>query len=346
MLIFLKPIVIAIVITILAIYILRPFALQIGLVDSPGSRKHHEGTVPLIGGIAIFLGVFFGVLLSSIDLNNFNFFLISTLIILLVGIIDDHSNMSVNSRLTFQLVIALIAVTLGGVTIESLGNLLGQGEIILNHWSILFSVIAIIAAINAVNMADGIHGLAGGNSLVSFLAISYLSINSTSQSSLLISLLFCVVLPVFLVYNLCFGLPNRMRIFMGDAGSMFIGLSLAWVLLDFSQGESRSFSPVIALWFFALPLLELSTSILRRLFSGASPFKPDRFHTHHLMLKLGFSERLTLMIMLIFSIIMAVIGVLGELYVLAEYLMFIGFILVFLIYFVFRRLALKKVNNQ
>ena len=340
-----SSILIALITTFIMISLLRPAAVRLKLTDQPNDRKLHNGSVPLIGGIAMFFGLIVSILVTSHDLNEFKYFLIASLIIVFIGVLDDYRDISISIRLLFQVLVAIIIVTAGGMNIASLGNLFGSGEIIITKWSYLISVVAIIAGINAVNMGDGLHGLAGGNSLVSFLAISYMSFNSASQDSLLISLLFCAVLPVFLIHNLCIGISTRKRIFMGDAGSMFIGLSLVWVLFDFSQGESRSFSPVIALWLFAVPLIEIVSTILRRMNSGVSPFKPDSFHTHHLLLKLGFSEKKTLVIILIFSIFMALIGVIGERYLIAEYIMFLGFLLVFIIHFFTSRLAFRKINN-
>ena len=199
---------------------------------------------------------------------------------------------------------------------------------------------------NSVNMTDGIHGLAGGSSLITFLAIVFLAKDSVSQESLLISLLFCAVLPVFLIHNLCLGVSKSNRVFMGDAGSLFIGLAIAWLLIDLSQGTNRAFAPVTALWLFALPLIEMVSAILRRLTSGKSPFKPDLGHTHHLFLRLGIGEKNTLLFMLLASLLMAIIGILGELYGVAGRVMFFGFLLVFGIYFVSYGMVLRNIQNN
>ena len=116
---------------------------------------------------------------------------------------------------------------------------------------------------------------------------------------------------------------------MGDAGSMFVGMSIAWLLIDLSQGEDRSFAPVTALWLFAMPLIEMVTAVLRRLTSGKSPFKPDLGHTHHILTRLGIREKYTLLLMLLVSLLMVIIGILGELYGVTEWVMFVGFLLVF-----------------
>jgi UDP-GlcNAc:undecaprenyl-phosphate/decaprenyl-phosphate GlcNAc-1-phosphate transferase len=340
------PMLITSIATFIAIYLLRPFAISIDLVDRPNNRKSHKGSVPLIGGIAMYIGVVIGILVSSHDLNKFNFFLLASFIIIIVGILDDHHNISVTLRLLFQGLVAVIIASVGGIQIESLGNVLGIGEITLNEWSYFFTVIAIVAAMNAVNMADGIHGLAGGNSLITLLAILYLSISSISNLVILIMLLLCAALPVFLINNLCLGVSKSKRIFMGDAGSMFIGLVIVCILVDLSQGEDRVFSPVTALWLFAIPLIEMSTAILRRIVSGKSPFKPDSLHTHHLFLRFGIRENNTLLLMLFISLSTAAIGILGEIYDVAEWLMFVGFMLVFLIYISVHGIALKRIQEN
>lgn len=339
----LLPILIALITTFVAISLLRPFAISIDLVDKPNSRKTHTGSVPLIGGIVMYIGIVVSVLTTSNDLNQLNYLLLSTLIIVIIGVLDDHRNISVSLRLLFQMLVALIIVTVGDTSIESFGKLFGSSEIILNKWTYFVSVMAIITGINALNMLDGIHGLAGGSSLITFLAILYLSIDSVSQETILIVFLFCSVLPVFLINNICLGIPKSKRIFMGDAGSMLIGLVIAWLLVNLSQGENRAFRPVTTLWLFAMPLIEMVATILRRLTSGRSPFKPDLFHSHHILIRLGIGEKSTLLILILFSLLMAVIGIIGELYGVDEWVMFVGFLLIFGIYIFSCRMILKNI---
>ena len=342
----LLPIFIASLTTFVTIHLLRPFAISIDLVDRPSDRKFHSGTIPLIGGIAMFFAIVISILVSPHNLNEFKYFLLASLILIVIGVLDDHRNISVSSRLFFQVLVALIIVSLGAINITSFGSLFGNGEILLNDWSNFISVIAIIAGINAVNMADGIHGLAGGNSLITFSAILFLSIGSIPHQVLWIALLFCSVLPVFLIHNLCLGMHKSKRIFMGDAGSMFIGMSIAWLLIDLSQGELQVFNPVTALWLFAAPLIDMASSFFRRLISGNSPFKADLFHMHHILLQLGIKERNVLLIIISFSLLMAVVGILGERYEAAEWAMFSGFLIVFVVYIIFSRWAVRKINNN
>jgi len=340
------PILIASLTTLVAIILLRPFALSINLVDKPSNRKFHTGSIPLIGGIAMFFGVVISILVVPHDLNQINYFLLSSLILIVIGVLDDHKDIPISLRFLFQALVGVIIVSVGGINIMSFGSLFGNGEILLNEWSYFISVLAIIVGINAVNMADGIHGLAGGNSLITFFAILYLSVGRISYQDLWITLLFCSVLPVFLIHNLCLGLPESKRIFMGDAGSMFVGMSIVWILIDFSQGEPKVFDPVIALWLFAVPLLDLFAVFIHRLASGNSPFKADAFHMHHLLLHLGMKQNKALLTILSFSLLMAVIGVLGNLYEVVEWVMFSGFITIFVIYMFAYQVLMRHIKYK
>ena len=338
----LLPFLIAAFATYISIVLLHPFALSSNLTDKPSKRKLHEGSIPLTGGIAMFVGIIIGTLLLPIDLNNLKYFLLTSLIIVSVGVLDDHKDITVVIRLFFQVLVSILIISGAGLSIYSFGNILGNGEILLNGWAYFLTVILIIASINAVNMADGINGLAAGNSLITFLAILFLAYDSINQHGILIALLFCSVLPVFMMHNLCILVKKSKRIFMGDAGSMFIGIGIIWLLIEMSQGESRAFNPVIAAWLFAGPIFEMSGAIVRRVLAGTSPFKPDALHSHHILMQLGIKSHYVLLILLFFSLLMAVIGILGTLYDVADWVMFVGFLLIFLVYLLSYRIAVRR----
>jgi UDP-GlcNAc:undecaprenyl-phosphate GlcNAc-1-phosphate transferase len=346
MVISLLSIFVAILTTFIAISLLRPFAINIQLTDSPNSRKKHEGRIPLIGGLAMFIGFLVSIFTTSIDLNQIKYFFLASFIVVIIGALDDHQDISVKSRLFFQIVAAMIVAAVAGINIESLGYLLAREEILLNSWSIFFTIVAIIGAINAVNMTDGINGLAGLNCLITFLAIIYFSILGGNQESLTIAILMSAVIPPFLIENLCIGRPKEKRIFMGDAGSMFLGLGVAWLLIALSQGESKAFSPVIALWLFAVPLIDTISTVLRRILNGKSPFKPDMSHIHHILISMGFSSKFVLIIILILNLAMAIMGIIGELIKVDEWKMFFSFLLIFIVYFVVTNYLISNQKND
>jgi UDP-GlcNAc:undecaprenyl-phosphate/decaprenyl-phosphate GlcNAc-1-phosphate transferase len=336
---------VALVTTFIAISLLRPFAININLTDVPDNRKKHEGHIPLIGGLGMFIGFLVSILSTSVDLNQIKYFFLAAFIVVIIGVLDDHRNISVRSRIFFQIIAAVIVSEVAGINIESLGDLLAREEIMLNSWSIFFTIIAIIGVVNVVNMTDGIHGLAGLNCFITLLALAYFSIIGGNQESLTIAVLMCAVIPPFIIDNLCIGRPKEKRIFMGDAGSTFLGLGIAWLLVDLSQGESRSFSPVIALWLFSVPLIDTISTVLRRILKGKSPFKPDLSHLHHILIRIGFSSKFVLTIILIFYLIMTIIGIMGELNKVAEWKMFVGFISIFIIYFIFTNYLILKIKK-
>jgi UDP-GlcNAc:undecaprenyl-phosphate GlcNAc-1-phosphate transferase len=145
-----------------------------------------------------------------------------------------------------------------------------------------------------------------------------------------------------LFYNWRFYLNKKALVFMGDAGSMFLGFIIAYYLIKLSQGEDRCMAPVTALWVFAFPVIETITLIIRRLLQGRSPFSADREHFHHLLQVWGLSQRRTVLFILIVSTAFAITGLLGEYYRVPEHIMFYGFVLLFVAYFLVVRWAWKR----
>ena len=335
------PIILAIMSTILALSFFRKLAVKINLMDLPGDRKKHNGSVPLIGGLSMFFGLVVGLLILPINNDLIKFLLLSMFTLVAIGSLDDHRNISVWLRFFFQGVAAIIMISIAGLSIESIGNLNGSGIIFLNQWSFIFTLIAVIGSINAVNMMDGIHGLAGGQSLISFISILFLAFISNNYSGFSIAIVFCAVLVPFMIENLCIGRSNSKRVFMGDAGSMMLGFAIVWLLVDLSQGVNRSFAPVTALWIFSVPLIDFFSTIFRRIVKKQSPFKPDRGHLHHILIQKGFGELKSLLVILFLTLIISFIGVLGELLKISEWKMFYGFIFIFLLYFSY---SLKLLN--
>lgn len=310
----------------IALWWLYPFAIKIRLVDTPNDRKTHKGEIPLIGGLGMFVGFVIAIMVSMPDLNQARGILIASTIIIFVGVLDDHHDISVRARFLLQIAAVLVMTSLSGVVLTDLGNLFGMGSVQLANWAIPFTVVATVGAMNAMNMIDGVDGLAGSTALICFLAILYLYF--LADAIALKPLLFVGVLIPFLWRNL----HKVNKIFMGDAGSMFIGFGIVWVIIEASQGEQAVISPVTALWLFAVPLTDTVAIMFRRMMKGQSPFLPDREHLHHIFLRAGFNDRETLVMMSLLSVLFAAIGILGQVYQVPEWVMFGGFLLIFVIY--------------
>ena len=329
-----------------AIKFIKPIAIEFGLVDKPNVRKLHTGNIPLIGGISIFLAVLAASALFLPDTLELRMFLIASAMIVFIGVLDDKYDISVRIRIVGQIIIASLMIYGVGGYISNLGNILGFGDINLGFFGIIFTYFSIIVAINAFNMIDGIDGLLGALSLNTFASIAILFFLSDNNQYLSYPLILATALLPYLIYNL--GLFNKKskKIFMGDAGSMFIGLSVIWLLCMGSQGENASFRPVTALWVCALPLMDMLSVVMRRVKSGKSPFKPGRDHLHHILQQFGCCPKTTLLIISFSALIMSTIGIVSDYYTVPDIYMIMVFLVFFVVYHNLIKYMSKLVINK
>ena len=262
-----------------------------------------------------------------------------------IGALDDKFDLRVRIRIVGQIIIASLMIYGVGGYISNLGNLFGLGDVTLGPIGIVFTYVGIIVVINAYNMIDGIDGLIGSLSINTFTSIAILFIMSGQTGYLSYPLILATATVPYLMYNL--GFFNRFfkkdlqKIFMGDAGSMFVGLSVIWLLTMGTQGEQASFRPVTALWICAIPLMDMLAIVVRRYKKGKSPFKPDRDHLHHILQRAGLSSRQTLATISSVAVVMSLIGLAGEYFAIPDVIMLAGFILMFICYV----LVIKKISS-
>ena len=253
------------------IWVLIGYAERWGLVDyADTDRKRHAGEVPLIGGVAIFICLqFFQLIYPSYPIS----LSISLFILVVVGIIDDRSNLPAAHKLFFQCLAASIMIFGANIKIVSLGTLPNGTELILGHLSVPITLIFVVGLINAMNMIDGIDGLAAS---LTILALTYLFFTAgitgkpVDTSTLVAIAILVGTLLGFLVFNLEW--ISGKKIFLGDAGSMMLGLFLAFVLIQTSQRPplvsvlSSSMMP----WVVAIPVLD--AQFFAHAWSGKSPY--------------------------------------------------------------------------
>lgn len=320
--------------TLLSIKLIKPFAKNIGLVDVPSARKAHTGEIPLIGGISVFIGVLVACTIYIPDSTVINIYLISSALLVFIGVLDDKFDLNVNFRVVAQSLIAMLMVFGANVYLSSFGNLFGLGIINIGGIGFVVTVVAVIAAINAFNMIDGIDGLSGVVGVVSIASIAALYFWAGQTTYIVLPLILIASLLPFLFYNLSdFSRKRRFKkIFLGDAGSMFMGFTVVWLLVLGSQGDAASFRPVTALWLIALPLMDMCSIVIRRVKKGQSPFVADRDHLHHIFMRIGFSSKETLLIISTISFSMALFGIWGEIFAINENVMFLVFVVTFFIY--------------
>ena len=317
------------------LFILRKVAKRVGLVDKPNARKLHQGVVPLVGGISIYLTLLVGFIFFIPMNDNLALYLVCSAILIVLGALDDYYDVSFKIRLAIQAGISFAMIHIGGHSLHDLGYLMGSETIALSEFAgTVITVIAVIGAINAFNMVDGIDGLLGGLASVTFTALGIVFAYSGNEYLATICLLIVTAMVPYILLNLGFPLGRRFKIFMGDAGSMFIGFSVVWMLIRGTQEpETIAFKPVTALWLIAIPLMDMATIMIRRIRKGQSPFQPDREHLHHICQRIGLSSGATLIFICLMASIFAAIGVAADLYNVRESVMFITFIFTFVIYF-------------
>ena len=267
---------------------LAHMATRIGLADPPGGRKQHEGTIPLTGGLGMFTGFFLGAMASGLIVGSTVALIVALFLLVFGGAADDMHDISARSKLLLQLVAALLMTSWAGVQVTQLGNLFGFGPVQLYEWALPFSVVCAIGVINAVNMVDGLDGSAGGISLVAALWLAYVALLQRLSVQALLLLVLAAAVAGFLVWNMRLPpLRDQARVFMGDSGSMMLGLALCWFCIDVTQGEGRRLAPIVCMWILAVPLLDMSRVMFVRYRRKVSLFDADRQHLHHLLLARG-----------------------------------------------------------
>ena len=262
---------------------LRLLAGWFQIMDQPGERKVHEHPVPRVGGIAFAIGAFASILWwgpkNSITLSV----LLGGLIILGFGVWDDRANLGYRIKLLGQVIAALAVIMIGGIRFEHIPFLL-DAELPL--WiGIPVTVLFFVALSNAVNLTDGLDGLAGGLSFLTLCGIAYLAYLSNDSTVLLLTVPFLGGVLGFLRYN-----TYPARVFMGDSGSQLLGFIMGVLVIILTDSTRGPFSPALAFLLLGLPFLDTLGVIGQRLAEGRSPFIGDRTHIHHKLLAVGFSH--------------------------------------------------------
>ncbi len=280
--IFLSTLLLSVFITIALIPLLTRVAVRANGVDMPGPRKVHTHPIPRCGGMAMAIGavgpVFFWVQGSP----AFSAFLIGGAVVAAAGLLDDFHGLGYQFKLIAQVVAAKFLVLYGGVVIRNLGNLLPDGMLLPEWLGIMLTVFFVVGITNAINLSDGLDGLAGGTSLLTFLCISYFAQMSGNVTVAIISLAIAGALLGFLRFN-----THPASLFMGDTGSMLLGFSAAALTIMLTQGNTP-LSPLLPLVLLGFPILDTLAVAAQRISEGHSPFLPDKKHFHHRLLKLGF----------------------------------------------------------
>jgi UDP-GlcNAc:undecaprenyl-phosphate GlcNAc-1-phosphate transferase len=299
-------------IALLAVLVLMPTAMKMALrwrfVDRPGGRKDHSGAVPPIGGLMIFSIYMVVCALSGADTKTLFGLFPALLLMLVVGAFDDRRHINAWIKFGAQFVCAGLVVLVGGVQIHHLGNIFGFGTLGMGFMTIPFSIISVVLFVNAINLMDGLDGLAGGQAFVVLVWFMIACVVGGQGGSLSEIAPLLGALGGFLFYNMRSPVRGRAVVFLGDAGSTGLGLVLAWFCIRLTQGDAAVLAPISVAWILALPIIDVCGQFYRRVREGRHPFSPDRGHLHHHFIHAGFSVGRATATILLIGFIMGGVG--------------------------------------
>jgi len=303
------------IITFLAIPVVIRIAEQKKLFDMPDARKLHTRPIASLGGIGIFSGFFLACILaiSTRAYPEFQYFFAASMVIFLLGINDDIIALSATKKMIGQLVAAAILIHLGEIRITSMHGLFGINELP-DFFSLVFSYTTIIVIINAFNLIDGVDGLAGtlGMLTMTVFGVYFYAVDMPGYA--LMSFAMGGSLMAFLIFNY-----NPAKIFMGDTGSLLLGLINAVLVIKFITVADNPMviipvesAAAVGFSILMVPLADTLRVFTIRIFHGKSPFSPDRRHIHHLLLDRGLNHKYVTLSCLVMNILFIAIAYYGR----------------------------------
>jgi UDP-GlcNAc:undecaprenyl-phosphate GlcNAc-1-phosphate transferase len=340
---------VAFIAAIFATYFLRPICLKVGLVDHPDAiRKQHAAPTPLGGGLGILAGILTAALLiPEMREGGLRSFLVALVPLLVAGLWDDLFEARTAVRVIAQIVAGVLMVYEGGVVIRDLGGLVDPVEsVVLHSWAAPFTIFCVIGVVNSINMIDGLDGLAGGLVLV---ALGWFALAASIQGAAVDTVLavaFMGAVAGFLVFNFRHPFRDRASVFLGDTGSMMLGLVLAWLAVRLTKVESGGMPPMAAVWVIGMPLLDTLSIIVRRVAQGRSPLSPDRDHLHYVLLRAGLSVRQTVSILMLVGLLFGAIGIGAWRFGVPDSVLFYGALSVYAVYLVVMHRVWKRLGTS
>lgn len=271
------------------------------LVYAPNQRSAHQAPVPALGGIAIFAGILFSIAFSNSVFGEFKYVMVAAAsMIFLLGLFDDLFTLKAGKKLLVMVLISLMLVYHPEFRIHNLHGFLNITDIPV--WlSVVVSFSLYIFLINAINLIDGVDGLCAGLGILILGIFYFLFIFYTNDSIIILIASIIAALMGFIGYNIG---GNRLKIFMGDTGSLLLGFFLSVIVIFYlnknpeSHFQNKYFSPLIVFSMFIVPVFDTLHVSVKRMLKGKSPFSPDKTHIHHTYLNLGLTHIETTLVLL------------------------------------------------
>ena len=303
----LLPMVVALVVSFLSTPIVKSFACKLGAIDVPkDARRMHKVPIPRMGGLAIFLGFIIAVLLFGQIDDQMKGILLGSVIIVVMGMIDDITPLRASLKFVVQIVAALIPVFYGvQITCISNPNLFSDQPYWNFGWmSVPITVLWIVGLTNAVNLIDGPDGLAIGVSTIGALTMLVIAILVAEPQVAIVMAALVGVCIGFMPYNM-----NPAKIFMGGTGSTFLGFIMACITIQGLFKFYAVISFVVPFLILGLPIFDTAFAIIRRISHGQNPMAPDRSHVHHRLIDMGLNQKQAVAVLYVISAILGLSAV-------------------------------------
>ncbi|MGM9920772.1 MAG: glycosyltransferase family 4 protein [Bhargavaea sp.] len=293
--------IIAILVTLIAVLLYTPVvkraAVSLGAIDKPNYRRINTRNIPRMGGLAIVAAFMTGLIVAKPDNEDLLPILIGALIITVAGVLDDILDITAKAKLFFQLIAAGVVVVYGGLHIEFI-NLPFGGQLDFGYLSVPLTIIWIIGITNAINLIDGLDGLAAGVSMIASCTLAVMAVIMQDSFVVVMAVLLAVSCAGFLFYNF-----YPAKIFMGDSGSLFLGYMIS-VLALLGFKNVTIISLVIPILILGIPILDTLFAIVRRVKNKQPISAPDMLHLHHCLINTGFSHRQSVLLIYVGSIML------------------------------------------
>jgi UDP-GlcNAc:undecaprenyl-phosphate/decaprenyl-phosphate GlcNAc-1-phosphate transferase len=264
-------------------------ALKIGATDRPSKRKVHQKIMPRLVGLAIFISFLVGALITNPINNTYVWILLGATVIVVVGILDDIFELSAMIKLLGQVAAASVVTIFGGIQLAFI-NLPFGGVLEFGIFSIPMTLFWIVAITNAINLIDGLDGLASGVTSIALITVSIMAFMMGNMYVFAFSMLLLFSILGFIYYNF-----HPAKVFLGDTGSLFLGYMIA-VLSLMGFKNITLVSLIVPLFILGVPIIDTFFAIIRRSRNKVPFYIPDRSHLHHCLLDLGYSHRKTVLI--------------------------------------------------
>jgi UDP-GlcNAc:undecaprenyl-phosphate/decaprenyl-phosphate GlcNAc-1-phosphate transferase len=286
---YVMPFIVAMAVAMAGLPLLARMAIKWGIVDHPGGRKVHSAPIPRIGGLAMAAGVFVAAF-AAIDLQaQDRWFLVAAAVLVAFGAMDDRFDLDYRIKFLGQFLAVAIVVVLGKARVIAVTL---DDRVMLPAWiSLPLTIVFLIGITNAVNLADGLDGLAGGTTFLCLCAVALLSSIGDQGASTALCLAFAGAVLGFLRFN-----TYPASIFMGDAGSQLLGFTIGVLSIRATQTAASQVSSAIPILLLAIPILDTLSVMVQRVGEGRSPFSPDKNHIHHKLLALGLGHHEAVMV--------------------------------------------------